>query len=119
MCFVGSTFLPDLLADELCRAGVIFPLAQKQLAQKRVQRFLLVAILLASAGILLLESGQEPLQHQNGTLLWVGLLGGRGEEGWVLAPIGAELGEGGARQDKRRRGQAGQIAVEGSDRLKR
>lgn len=111
-------FVPDLLAYELCRTGVILPLAQEQLAQERVQGLLLIAVLLASAGILLLEGGQEPLQHQDGALLGVGFLGGRDEDGWVLAPVGAELGEGGARQDERRRGQAGEVAVEGSDRLR-
>lgn len=89
--------LPDLLTYELRCTGFILPLAQKQLTQERVQGLLLIAVLLASAGILLLEGRQEPLQHQDGTLLWVGLLGGRDEDGWVLAPVGAELGEGGAR----------------------
>lgn len=112
-----GSFSPDLLAYELCRAGVILPLAQEQLTQERIQGLLLVAVLLASAGILLLEGGQKPLQHQHSPLLRVGLLGGRDKGGWVLAPVGAELGEGGAGQDEGRRGEAGEVTVERSDRL--
>lgn len=109
--------LPDLLAYELRRTSLIFPLAQEEFAQERIQGLLLVTVLFASAGILLLESRQEPLQHQNRTLLWIGLLGGRNKDGWVLAPVGAEFGKGGARQDKGRRGQAREVAVKGRDGL--
>lgn len=108
---------PDLLAYELCGAGVILPLAQEQLAQERVQGLLLVAVLLAAGSVLLLQGGEEPLENQHGTLLRIGLLGGGGEDGGVLAPVGAVLGEGDAGEDERRCGQAGQVAVEGGDGL--
>lgn len=48
---------PHLLADELGNAGLVLPLAKEKLTQKGVKRLLFVAILLASAGILLLQCG--------------------------------------------------------------
>lgn len=114
---VYNLYVPDLLANEFRGAGIVLPLAQEQLAQEWVQGLLLVAVLLAAAGVLLLQGGEEPLEHQHGTLLRVGLLCGRGEDGRVLAPVGAELGQGGSGEDERRGGQAGEVAVEGGDGL--
>lgn len=109
--------LPDLLADELCRASVILPLAQEQLAEEGVQRLLLVAIFLAAGSILLFQGREEPLEHQHGSLLRVGLFGGCGEDGRMLTPVGAVLGQGDAGEDERRRGEARKVAIEGGNGL--
>lgn len=61
-------YAPYLLADELGDAGLVLPLAEEKLTQKGVKRLLFVAILLASAGILLLQRGQEPLENQERSL---------------------------------------------------
>lgn len=110
-------FSPDLLAYELCNAGIVVPLAQEELAQKRVQGLFLVAIFLAACGILLLQGCQEPLEHQHGALRRIGFLCGRSENSRMFAPVGAVLGQGDAGEDEGRRGQAGQVAIEGGDGL--
>lgn len=79
--------LPDLLADQLRSTSIVLPLAQEQLAQERVKRFLLVAILFTSAGVLLLQGRKEPLQHQHGSLGSIGLFCWRREYGGVLGPV--------------------------------
>lgn len=108
---------PHLLADKLGGAGCVLPRAEEQLAQERVQGLLLVAVLLAAAGVLLLERGQEPLEHKQGALGRV-LFGGRGdEERRVFAPVRAELGQARAREDKGRCRKGREVAVEGCDGL--
>jgi hypothetical protein len=97
---------PDLLTDQLGGSSVVLPLPQEQLAEKRIQRLLLVAILFAPAGVLLLQGGQEPLEHQERSLRGVGFLGGRSEDGRVFAPVRAELSQAGGREDEGRRGEA-------------
>jgi len=52
---------PDLLADELGNALVVLPLSQEQLSEEWIEGLLFVAILFASAGILLFQCCQEPL----------------------------------------------------------
>lgn len=59
----NTSCLPHLLANQLSGASVILPGAKKQLSEEGVERLLLVAILFASAGVLLLQSRQEPLEH--------------------------------------------------------
>ncbi len=69
-----------MLADQLSRPAIVLPLAQEELAQEGVERFLLVSILLTPTSVLLLESGQEPFKDEQGSLGGIWLLGG-GDEG--------------------------------------
>ena len=101
-----------MFADQLGCSSLVFPPAQEKLAEKRVEGLLLVAILFASAGVLLLERSQEPLQDENGPLGRIGLLGRGGEDRGVLAPVGAKLGKAGGREDEGRRGKAREVAIE-------
>lgn len=109
--------VPDLLTDELCRACLVLPLAQEQLAQERVQGLLLAAKLLTATGVLLLEGADEPLQDEHGTLGRVLLCGGCDKYGGVFGPVRRELGErlGGENEGRRRHGR--EVAIEGGDRL--
>lgn len=109
--------IPHLLTNELRNPRLILPLPQEQFAKKRIQRLLLVAVLLATARVLLLQSREEPLEHEQCALLRVGLGGGGGEERRVLAPVGAEFGQGGGGEDEGRGGKGGEVAVEGGDGL--
>lgn len=113
---------PDLLADQggfaHFRIGNIpHPLSEKQLAQKRVQRLLLTAELLAPAAVLLVQGAEEPLKDEESALLRVGLSGGGNENGRVFCPVGRILGERGGGKDEWRRGQGGQVSSEGGDGL--
>lgn len=54
----------DLLAHKPRLSCAILPFSQVKLAQEGVEWFLLCAILIASASILLLERTEEPLQHE-------------------------------------------------------
>lgn len=110
-------FLPDLLADKLCGTCLILPLAQEQLAQERVQRLLLTAQLLASAGVLLLQCAEKPLQNECSASGGILLGSWCNEYGGVFCPVRGELGERGRRENERRRGHGGEIAIEGCDRL--
>ena len=83
--------MPNLLADQLSGASVVLPLPNEEFSKEGIQGLLLIAILLASAGILLLQGGQEPLQHPNRPLGCICLLRRRRKDGRVLAPVGAEL----------------------------
>lgn len=109
--------LPNLLADELRGAGLVLPFSEEELAEEGVEGLLLVAVLLGAGGVLLLEGGDEPLGDEQGALAGVGLLRGGGEDGGVLAPVGGELCQGGGGEDEGRRGQGGEVAVEGGDGL--
>jgi hypothetical protein len=100
-------FIPDLFANELCSTCLVLPLAQEQLAQKRVEGLLLTAQLLTSTGVLLLQCAQEPLHYERSASSRVLLGGGRDEYGGVFGPVGGELGE--------RR--CGKNAIERCDRL--
>lgn len=104
--------IPNLFTDQLSGAGLILPLSKKQLSQKGIEGLFLVSVLLATAGILLLEGSQEPLQYKQGAFLGVGLLCRSCENGGMFAPIRRELGQAGRREDKRRCCKAGKIAVE-------
>jgi hypothetical protein len=79
--------VPDLLADELCRACLILPLAQEQLAQEGIQRLLFATKLLTATRVLLLECADEPLQDEHGALGRVFLGGWRDKNGGVLGPV--------------------------------
>jgi hypothetical protein len=79
--------VPDLLADELCRACLVFPFAEEQLAQEGVQGLLLAAKLLAATRILLLECANKPLHNKHGPLGRVFLRSGCDEDGGVLGPV--------------------------------
>ena len=76
-----------MLADHLGQASIVLPLAQEQLPEERIQGFLLIAILLASAGVLLLEGGQEPFEYEERSLGRISFLGWRREHGGVLCPV--------------------------------
>src|SRR3569833_2913441 len=52
--FSASVDSPILLADQFRGPGIILPLSQELLAKDGIQGFLLVAVLLAPAGVLLL-----------------------------------------------------------------
>lgn len=114
----------DLLADQASLAHILvhilvtFPLAKKQLAQERIQRFLLTAQFLAAAAVLLAQGAEEPFQNGQGTLLRVGFLGGGDKQSGVLGPVGRVLCQGSTGEDKGRCGQRGEVAVEGGDRLR-
>jgi hypothetical protein len=109
--------IPDLLANELCGTCLVLPLAQEQLAQEGVQGLLLTTQLLTSAGILLLQRAQEPLQYERSASGRVLLGGGRDEYGGMFGPVGRELGERCRRKNEGRRGHSREIAIEGCDRL--
>ena len=109
--------VPDLLTDQARLARLILPLAKEQLAQERVQGLLLAAQLLASAGILLLEGAEKPLQHQHASLRWVFLGGGGDEDGGVLGPVRGEFNKRGGGEDEGRRSHGRQVAIEGGDGL--
>lgn len=79
--------IPDLLTDELSSAGIVLPLAEEELAEERVQRLLLVAILFAAAGVLLLQCAEEPLENEQGALGRVGLFGRRSEDIGMFTPV--------------------------------
>ena len=106
-----------MLAEQFGHASFVFPLSQKEFAEEGIERLLLIAVLLAPASVLLLESGQEPLEHQDGALCRIGFLGRGGEDCRVLAPVGAKLGQAGSGEDERRRGETRKIAIEGCDGL--
>lgn len=90
---------PNLFTDQesLSHFGITRPLADEQLSEERVQRLLLTTEFLATAAILLVQSGEEPFENQEGTLLGIGLLGWCHENGWMFSPVGGVLGEGGGR----------------------
>jgi len=104
---------PNLLADELGSASFILPLAEEKLSQEWVQWLLLISILLTTAGVLLFECGQEPLQHEQGSLLGVRFLSRGGEDGGMLAPVRREFCQAGRGEDEGRCGKAGEVTVEG------
>lgn len=112
-----SGLLLDLFTDQLRSTGLVLPFTQEQLPKERVKGLLLVAILLAAAGILLLQGGYEPLEHEEGALLGVRLFGGRSKECGMLTPVRAELGQTGAGENKGRSGQTGEVSVERGDGL--
>ena len=91
----------------LAHLRVALPFSDEQLSQERVEGLLLTAKLFTTAAVLLVESTQEPLENQEGTLRGVGLLGWSDEDGRVLSPVGRVFGEGGSRQDKRWSSQGG------------
>lgn len=85
--------IPDLFRHQLGRPGFIFPFPQEQFTQEGVQRFLLGAVLVVACAITWLQGTQEPFEDQHGTFGGV-FLGGRcNEDGWMLGPVGGELGE--------------------------
>lgn len=95
---VWSFHAPHLLTDQSglahVRVGAVSkPLADEQLSQEGVQRLLLATELLTSAAVLLVQGGEEPLEHEEGTLLGISLLSGRDEDGGVFSPVGRVLGE--------------------------
>jgi hypothetical protein len=104
--------IPDLLANELCRANRVLPFAQEQLAQEGVQRLLLTTELLAATGVLLLQCADEPLQHEHGALGRVFLGGGCDEYGGVLGPVRRELGERLGGENEGGRGHGRKVAIE-------
>lgn len=91
--------VPDLLTDQVRLADlrIALPFADEQLSQEGVQGLLLTAELLASAAVLLVESAEEPLEHEESTLGRVSLLGWCDKDRGVLRPVGGVLGEGGGR----------------------
>jgi hypothetical protein len=112
-----SVPVPDLFADELCRACLVLPLAQEQLTQERVKGLLLAAKLLAATGVLLLERADEPLHHEHGTFGRVLLSGRCDEYGRVFCPVRREFGERLGGEDEGRRRHRREVAIEGGDRL--
>ena len=109
--------LPDLLTDQVGLAHLRVrlvgqPLADKQLTQERVEGLLLTAQLLATAAVLLMQGGEEPLEDEESPLFGIGLSARSDEDGRVLSPVGRVLGERGGGQDERRGGQGGEITVE-------
>lgn len=109
---------PDLLTDQSGLAQLRVagkPLADEQLTQEGIQRFLFATKLLTPAAVLLVQGGEEPLEHEEGTLLGIGLLSGRHEDGRMFGPVGRILGKGSCRQDKRRSGQRREVTVEGGN----
>jgi hypothetical protein len=109
--------VPDLLADELRCACLVLPLAQKQLAQERVQRLLLASQFLAATRVLLLQRADEPLKHQQSALRGVLLGGGCDEYGGVFGPVRRELGERLGGEDEGRRRHGREVAIERGNRL--
>ena len=108
---------PDLFADELSGAGLVNPLAHEQLAEERIEGLLLAAQLFVARSVLLLESAQEPLEHQHAALLLV-LFGGRSDQdGGHLGPVRRELGQRCRRQDECGSGERRKVAIERGYRL--
>jgi hypothetical protein len=107
----------NLLTDKLGDSRVIFPAAEEELAEERVERLLLAAQLFVARGVLLLQCAEEPLEDEHGTLLRVGFGGGCDEQAGHLSPVGAELGKGGGGENEGRGGHGGEVAIEGGDRL--
>lgn len=101
----------------MCGACLVFPLAQKELTQEGVQGLLLTSQLLASAGILLLQCAQEPLENERGASRRVLLGGGRDEYGGVFSPVRGELGKRCGGEDEGGRSHGREIAIEGCDGL--
>lgn len=56
--------LPDLLAHEFCAPTLVFPVSQEELAQERIQRFLLTTKFLVSTAVLLLQGTEKPFSDQ-------------------------------------------------------
>jgi len=80
-----------LLADELRRARVVLPFAKEELAQEGVERLLLAAEVLASAGVLLLEGGEEPFEDEKCALGGILLCCWRDKDGWMCRPVCGEF----------------------------
>lgn len=109
--------MADLLADQLRCTCLVLPLSKEQLAEERVQRLLLAAQLLTSAGILLLQCAQEPPQNESSTLGRVFLGSGSDEDGRVFSPVRGELGKRRCREDEGGRSHGGEVAIKRRDRL--
>lgn len=90
----------DLLGHERRLARRVGPGAEEQLSEEGVQRLLLVAKLLAPAGVLVLERGEEPLEDDGSAPGRVGLTDGLSEDGRVGGPVGRELRERLRREDE-------------------
>ena len=81
----------DLFRDQLCRASVVLPLPEEEFAQEGIEWLLLIAVLLTSTGILLLQGCEEPFQHQQRSLLRIWLLCRRNEDRGMLCPVRRKL----------------------------
>ncbi|KAK1238891.1 hypothetical protein MKX08_005952 [Trichoderma sp. CBMAI-0020] len=77
-----------------------YPAAEEELAEERVEGLLLVAELLAARAVLVLERGEEPLEHEHGTLSRMGLVRSKDKDGRVGSPVGGELSEGLGEEDE-------------------
>jgi hypothetical protein len=104
--------IPDLFRHQLGGPDFIFPLAQKELAEKGVQRLLLRAQLVTPAAILLFERAQEPFQDQESALGRIWFQCRCNKKRWMFGPVGRKLGEGDGAKDKGRSRQGRQVAVE-------
>ena len=82
----------DLLAHQARLVALFANLADEDLAQEGVERFL-DAVFGVAAGVLLAAKGsEEPFQYGEAALGWVLLVGRRDEEIGVLDPVAGEFG---------------------------
>lgn len=95
----------DLLRDKGGLASFVGPGTEEKLTQERVQRLLFVSKLLTSAGVLVLQSREEPLEDEHSTLGGIRLGSWGGQDGRVRGPVRREFGEGLRGQDEGRRGE--------------
>ena len=98
-------------------AFAFLPARQKQLPEKRVERFLDAVLLVAPSILLLLERGQEPFQYQPSAALRVWFRCRRDEDGGVLGPVGGELDRGFSGEDEGWGGDIGEVAADGCNGL--
>lgn len=97
----------DLLADEGGCAALVFPFAEEELAEERVQGLLLAAEFFVTTGVLLFEGAEEPFEHEQHSFLRVLLGGGGDKEVGHLSPVRREFGEGGGGEDESGSGHGG------------
>ena len=88
----GRRVVADLLTDQLCRARIVVPFAEKNLAEEGIQRLELLPLsIIILGGVLVLQCANKPLQDQECPLLRVLLLRRQDEEARVFCPVGAVL----------------------------
>ena len=113
----GRRMMAHLLTDQLdfARIAIIGPVAEKELAEERVQRLLLTAQLFTAGTVLLAKSAQEPFHDQGRTLLGAGFLGRGDEQVGMFGPVGRIFDQAGGGEDKRGSGKGPEISIEGGD----
>lgn len=83
--------MADLLRNQCRFAGSVSPRPQEEFSKEGIQGLFLISKLLASAGILVLESRQKPFQNKEGAFGRVRLRCGSNKDGRMCCPIGGEF----------------------------